>query len=872
MTGRGLFSFFSPDEIEQNREVNREFSIGTSKCDECGLYRKCKSPKMNYTGKGMKECLIIGEAPGSKEDEVGSQFARHADAGTRLRTEVSNNGYELDRDFWKINAVNCRPFKVSQRGSVSNRTPTKAEIRFCKPMVDKAIIDLKPKYIWLMGGAALESFYAGEFRKFALSRWRGLNIPDQRHKAFISPSFHPSYIIRDPKNTHLNAVFKRDIKNACSVINKKLPDRHAHSVRRIYDFDDVLALLNRIDKNPPGYMSFDYETTGLKPYRPGHRIATIGLCYEEGKGIAFPYQYRNHWSDNQLRHIKKYWRRILLNKYIQKIAHNLKFEDVWSAEIMGVPVTSWYWDTMIASHILDNRDKFTSLNFQIYSQFGEYPYDQNIKRYLKGKKNKFNRIDEAPLDELLEYNGLDAIWSHYLSPHQEELYGQRGEMLVEAYDFFHKSAITFSKIERRGIHVDGDYLLSQSNQKNDGELDLQVNELTETLLHGKDAELFKKKTGKKLDLDSTQDLAVLFYDILKYPPIKTDKGNPSVDKFALEKIRLPFVKDLLRLRKVQKTRDYILLFLRETYEGVMHPFFNLHLVKTFRSSSSDPNFQNVPKRDQEARMVTRRAIKPSPGRQLVASDFSGVEVGISCCYHKDPNMITYVNDETTDMHRDSAGDIFKLPNNEVQKWIRFHAKNGWVFPLFYGSWYGECSKNLWEISKNLTTVSGKPLREHLRDNKIISFQAFETHCRKAENIFWNDRFPVYKKWKEEICKQYVKYGFIETYLGFEFLGYMTRNECTNYPIQGTAFHCLLWTLINIELKALQYNWQSELIGQIHDEMINDTEPEELDLVVSTIDQVGTKDIKAEFPWINVNLKIEHEASPIDGNWYELEEI
>jgi len=739
-------------------------------------------------------------------------------------------------------------------------------------MVDKAIIELKPKTIWLMGGASLESFYLGEFRKFALNRWRGLTIPDQRFKAHICPSFHPSYITRDPKNTHLNAVFKRDIKSACSVINKELPKRLDHSVRRIYDFNDLVKTLNSIDKISPEYLSFDYETTGLKPYRPGHRIATIGLCYEAGYGVAFPYQYRNFWKDDQLRQIRKLWRNILRNQAIHKIAHNIKFEEVWSSEIMGVQVANWYWDTMIAAHILDNRDKFTSLNFQVYSQFGEYPYDQNIKRFLKGKKNKFNRIDDAPLDELLEYNGLDAIWSYYLSPHQEELYGQRGEMLVEAYDFFHRSAVAFSRIERRGINTDVEYLLSQSNQQHDGKLDLEIANLSETLLHGKDAELFKRKSGKQLDLDSTQDLGLLFYDYLKYPPIKTEKGNYTVDKFALEKIRLPFVKDLLRLRKVQKTRDYILLFLRETYEGVMHPFFNLHLVKTFRSSSSDPNFQNVPKRDQEARMVTRRAIKPSPGRRLLASDFSGVEVGISCCYHQDPNMIKYVNDDTTDMHRDSAGDIFMLPENEVQKWIRFHAKNGWVFPMFYGSWYGECSKNLWKVSKDLKTVSGKPLREHMRDKKIITFQAFENHCRKAENIFWNERFPIYKKWKEEICKQYVRYGYIETFLGFQFIGYMTRNECTNYPIQGTAFHCLLWTLINLELKALQYDWQTELIGQIHDEMINDTEPNEMELVMSTIDQVGTKDIAVEFPWINVNLKIEHEASPIDGNWYELEEV
>ena len=100
---------------------------------------------------------------------------------------------------------------------------------------------------------------------------------------------------------------------------------------------------------------------------------------------------------------------------------------------------------------------------------------------------------------------------------------------------------------------------------------------------------------------------------------------------------------------------------------------------------------------------------------------------------------------------------------------------------------------------------------------------------------------------------------------------MTRNECTNYQTQGTAFHMLLWSLIEVEKIAADEDWVSMIIGQIHDDMIHDYEEDELPHIIETINYVGTEKIKEMFPWISVPLEIEHEISGIDGNWSEMTE-
>ena len=291
-------------------------------CSGCRLDRGCLSPRMPLSGRGRLKTLIIAEAPGEDEDRLNKQLI--GDVGQWLRKRLHKHDLDLDEDFWKTNAIICRPPR--------NREPSRNELMCCHPNIDKAIRDLKPKFIWLLGGSAIESFYMNKFSNLTPSRWRGLCIPDYDTGAWVIPMFHPSYAYRNKENTLITSQFERDLDFAIKCIKTKgsindliRPD--ISKVKVLTDFDEVCDHLEDIIENKPLKLFFDYETTGLKPYKEGHKIATISFATEEDEyAYSFPLQYP-HWTDLKRRRIESRWKEVLLNDS-KKVAHNMKFEEV----------------------------------------------------------------------------------------------------------------------------------------------------------------------------------------------------------------------------------------------------------------------------------------------------------------------------------------------------------------------------------------------------------------------------------------------------------------------------------------------------------------------------------------------------------------
>ena len=306
-------------------------------------------------------------------------------------------------------------------------------------------------------------------------------------------------------------------------------------------------------------------------------------------------------------------------------------------------------------------------------------------------------------------------------------------------------------------------------------------------------------------------------------------------------------------------------------------------MKTFRSSSDRPNFQNIPKRDKEAMQITRKALFPRPGHQLMEVDFSGIEVRIAVTYHKDPQMIKYITDPTTDMHGDMAKEIFIIDNFDKSipeyKVLRQAAKNGFVFPQFYGDYYKNCARNMacnwgkipegkWKSGQGIDLPDGK-LSDHFISKNIKSFDDFSEHVKEIEKHFWNVRFNVYRKWKEQWWRDYQKTGYIDMHTGFRCYGIMSRNDVTNYPVQGAAFHCLLWSLVTLDKRIRENNWDTRIIGQIHDSIVLDVNPNELEDIARMVKRVTCTDLPMYWNWINVPLEIEADICEVDTSWAEL---
>ena len=95
---------------------------------------------------------------------------------------------------------------------------------------------------------------------------------------------------------------------------------------------------------------------------------------------------------------------------------------------------------------------------------------------------------------------------------------------------------------------------------------------------------------------------------------------------------------------------------------------------------------------------------------------------------------------------------------------------------------------------------------------------------------------------------------------------MRENECINAPFQGSAFHCMLWTLIRLDELQQERGWRSRIVNQIYDEIMFDAHPDETRKVARQMVQTATKDLPAHFPWIIVPLEIDIESGAVDGAW------
>lgn len=224
------------------------------------------------------------------------------------------------------------------------------------------------------------------------------------------------------------------------------------------------------------------------------------------------------------------------------------------------------------------------------------------------------------------------------------------------------------------------------------------------------------------------------------------------------------------------------------------------------------------------------------------------------------------------MHRDNTCDLWLIPPEQVVKMLRFYTKNQWTFPQFYGDYYGSCGPNLWEVCINkekFKLADGQPLVDHIYSKGIRDVKTFTEHCQKVEDKMWNERFKVFTEWKKKVNDFYIEHGYVETYLGFRYTGLMDRKQTTNYPIQGTAFHILLWSINKIQKFIEKEKLRSYLCGQIHDSCIFQWHPDERDFLLDEMKKICSQDVLKEFEWINVPFNIDVELSDIDGNFAEM---
>lgn len=867
-------------------------------CEDCKLQ---KSAYEEFSGPEDAKVLFVFDYPcierGEDPNRTNVRYRPHHSLLQRWESMG-----DLPEGFLESCAfTNAVPCPCSRQDLSTKRA------RCCEGRLHALIRKMKPKVIIPLGIIATQALISGRLSgrisNVQATGFYGKRIPDRYFNAWICPTYDTSFVRSMAERFRPDVVPSRQMVNhiraAIECIDKPFPVIPS-DIRTTLDpqkaarmIKNAIADALKVDPNPK--IAIDYETTGIKPHAEKQEIVVASLAWHGANGThALGFLW-----DKDCEELIEAWHDLYRpGTPVRLIAHKADFETCWThfrAGLHGTITdwpTNWDWDTCLGAHVLDNNQK-VGLKFHTYTELGILGYDDLADPYLSGtmpgedpdscnSRNLLAMKERVPWLNICDYCAQDSLYSLLLRDIQkEEMESQDltvgrsfddgqsfpGQTLLEFFQFFLQGMVTLSKVQSGGLPIDAPNVDSLKEK-----LEAKKREALKAIANSKEGRLFASKTGELFNASSPTQLATLLYDILK---VKPPSGVRDTSVGTLEGINLPIVQDILTLRHYSKMGDTFLKnYSREavwdepTQSYLIRPFFNLSTgsggesggPRTYRSSADSPNFQNIPKRDKEMKQLLRSLFIAPPGWRYMEADYKSLEVMVSASYHHDPNMVKYLCDPSSDMHRDTAADMYMRDHDKVSKAERQSIKMGYVFSSFYGAVYKTCAERMWNKMPAET-------KEHLeKDCGIKTYAQWEKHVKEADDIFWNQRFRVYGQWREAEWNRYQKYGFVEGYMGCRCYGPMSFTECANRCIQGSGFHVLLqaltWDVEDFEREHLQ----SRIIGQIHDAIVVLVKDEELERVKEILYHNGVVRVMEKFKWIHVPLVIEADISESGGSW------
>ena len=484
---------------------------------------------------------------------------------------------------------------------------------------------------------------------------------------------------------------------------------------------------------------------------------------------------------------------VLENPAIQKVGQNFKYDLTIFAR-NGIDVQGVAFDTMLESYVLNST--------------GRHNMDDLAKRYLGHQTISFEEIagkgknqltfNQIPLEQAAEYAAEDAdvtmklqqvLWEKLSKePTLEKLFKEMELPLLGV----------LSRMERRGVLIDSDALFLQSNA-----IANRLSELEEQAY---------VLAGQPFNLASTKQLQEILFDKLGLPVIqKTPKGAPSTNEEVLEELafshELPKVLVEHRgLSKLKSTYTDKLPQMVNPQTGRVHTSYHQAVTATGRLSSSDPNLQNIPIRNEEGRRI-RQAFIAREGFTVVAADYSQIELRIMAHLSQDQGLINAFT-QGKDIHRSTAAEIFGVALDEVTSEQRRNAK-AINFGLIYG-------------------MSAFGLSRQLGIGRADAQSYMDLYFK---------RYPGVQTFMHDIREKAKAQGYVETLFGRRLYlpdinssNGMRRKAAErvaiNAPMQGTAADIIKRAMIQLD-QTLQNDPDIAMIMQVHDELVFEVRSEKV---------------------------------------------
>jgi DNA polymerase-1 len=541
--------------------------------------------------------------------------------------------------------------------------------------------------------------------------------------------------------------------------------------------------------------AYDTETTGYDYFTD--RMVGISLCAEPHKAYYIPLA-----PDNTAERMA-ILRLLFENPSIAKIGQNIKFDNMF-LRAAGVEVRGRMFDTMILHYLLDPESRH-GMNHLAHKYLN---YDPVPITALIGSGARQHTMDMVPVERVAEYCAEDAdvtlrlkgvLWPMVEQQQLTELYTQIEEPLIDV----------LADMEWEGVRIDSAKLAEYA-----GELTRELSELERQV---------RETAGEPaLNVNSPAQLGEVLFGKMRLvdKPKMTKTKQYSTDEETLQNIadKHPIVGLILEYRGVKKllsTYVEALPQLVNPHTGKIHTSYNQAITATGRLSSTNPNLQNIPIREERGRRI-REAFVPSDSEHLLLSaDYSQVELRLMAHLSGDTALIEAFR-AGEDIHRATAARIFGVPLAEVTSDMRRKAKTA-NFGIIYG-----------------ISAFGLSQRLHIPRNEARDI---------IEGYFRS--YPGVKEYMERVVAEARAAGYVTTLFGRRrFLadinsrnavarGLAERNAI-NAPLQGSAADIMKIAMIAVARGLAERGLRSKMILQVHDEVVIDTVRSEEEAVAALV--------------------------------------
>ena len=535
-----------------------------------------------------------------------------------------------------------------------------------------------------------------------------------------------------------------------------------------------------------GYFAFDTETDALNAMQA--RLVGISFSCKHGQAAYIPLGHQNTTEPQlPLEKAVQMLQPIFADPAIKKCAQNGKY-DLHVLRRHGIEVRGFTDDTMLESFVLD-------------SGANRHDLDNLAKRHLQHQMIRYEDVCGKGAKQIsFACVGLEQA-THYAA--------EDADYTLQLHNFFQQRMLHAPTLEQVYRDIEIPLVPVIERMESHGVL------IDATLLRQHSAELLQKMhdaqqeafalVGRTFNLDSTKQLQTILFEEYNLPvQIRTPKGQPSCNEEALRAIAhahpLPaIILHYRTLSKLHSTYTEKLPQMIHPHTNRVHTSYHQAGAATGRLSSSEPNLQNIPIRTEEGRRIRQAFIAP-PGYQLLACDYSQIELRIMAHVSNDPALIAAFN-AGEDIHQATAAEVFSQTITQVSREQRRAAK-----AINFGLMYG---------------MSAFGLARQLNISRSQAEQYITLYFT---------RYPGVYSYMQQVREQARQCGYVETVFGrrLHLLGISSAQHkqrsgseraAINAPMQGTAADIIKRAMIAIDAWIQPHHAKARMLMQVHDELV-----------------------------------------------------